>query len=251
MPRSTAGKNLWEEEVRALFQAPEVEPLTPGIVSTVHLLRREVIESLIDLGSFGAAMVSEDFAGNVARSTPRRLFASTMVICTGIDLLATLSYGDAGAIGKRFQKVLLKSVPSRLGVLEARRVWGLRNGLMHSFSVRSHTAGVRGRGPSKGRKASRRKSATGTRARLTTVKIALLGQPLDGTVARRVNATDWIVSVPELYDAFREVVAATEARLRDLPGRERRRARTMIRRYGQLQVGLLASRKRASSQARR
>jgi hypothetical protein len=233
----------WAEEMSALFLPPEIEPQSLGRVSTLHLLRREIIESLVDLGTVGGGMVTEERASELARTSPHRIFASTMVMCTGIDLLGTLSAGDSGAIGIRFQRILRRSAPQRFDELTARRVWGLRNGLMHSFSVRSQSSGVsrRRRAPTI-RKAVR--STTNIRARLTSVRIALLSEPLGGQVAFRTRPREWIISVPELYDAFREVVAAAETTLRSLPARERRRVRTMIRRYGQLQVGLQPPRPR-------
>src|SRR5205085_9977179 len=121
---------------------------------------------------FDGAAVSEQTAGAIAATDPRRLFASTILICTGLDLLATLSFGDVGGVGKRFMRLLRQSNRSRFDAIRARRLWSLRNGLAHSFGLRAQSPPLH----------SRRKKGVPRRnyARLTEVRVSLFKQPLDG-----------------------------------------------------------------------
>lgn len=236
---STSKSQLrWEEEVRELFRPPEDDPPVPGTVSVVYILRRELVETLVNLGPFDGKVITERQAVSVIAKDPHRLFASTILMCIGIDLLATLSYGDAGGIGGRFTRLLRSSDPTCFDAPRARRIWALRNGLVHSFSLRPHSSGIQYK-----RKRIKASHKNGVRTRLTDVRLALTQEPLRGEIWR-LTPRQWLVSVPDLYATFIRLVAERESWFLSIAPADRRKLRTLIGRYGRMAIGLQEPRQR-------
>jgi hypothetical protein len=111
-----------------LFRSPTIEPIVPGLNSTVHLVRRECQECLANIRR---TVPEEQFPGN---RKLHRLFASSIVICSAFDLLGKLGFGDERSVTYTFCRLLRKH--GRLSSVQARRIWDARNALTHSFGVR-------------------------------------------------------------------------------------------------------------------
>lgn len=117
------------------FFAPPLPEQVGDNVSPLHLVRREMQDCLI------GGVISEDqvISSHMKR---HRLFATTMVIMAGIDLLAKFYAGsDANnEAGKRIidfvSEFMFKGHPSTKDCAEA-LYYGCRNPLLHSFTLHS------------------------------------------------------------------------------------------------------------------
>jgi hypothetical protein len=96
-----------------LFRPPTFDT-TPGWNSTVHLVRRECQETLANIKRH---VPEELFPG---KRPPHHLFASSIVICTAVDLLGKLQFGDEKAVNTTFRLVLTKY--GGLPGIEAKRI---------------------------------------------------------------------------------------------------------------------------------
>jgi hypothetical protein len=93
--------------------------------SVLYLLRREVQDCLV-----GKVVPECD----VYETEPRyRLFAATMVILAGIDLLSKFAEGDLGKVTDRYRNFLTQYAD--MTEMDANAVWYLRNAQMHSFGL--------------------------------------------------------------------------------------------------------------------
>jgi hypothetical protein len=199
-----------------LFRPPTVEPIVPGRQSTVHLVRREIQQTLADIQH------TEDENTFLEGREPVRLFASTIVICTAFDLLAKLRFGDEDEGSVTFQRLLVEF--GKLRKSEAERVWEIRNALVHSFGV------VIVRRPSK--KRARRLSST--RVLLTNDRAFSDLWPVQRSGLRR-----WHISVPGLYVLLTDILVSLERDLRQpMTTEPRLRFRRMFQRYGRISIGL-------------
>lgn len=108
------------------FTEPQVE-VPHGRKSVLYLLRREIQDCL-----FGQVCDERQALLLERRS---RLFASTMVIFSGLDLLSIFASGRDSfhGAGKRFQTFLVRF--GALSESDAAAIWRFRNSLMHSFGL--------------------------------------------------------------------------------------------------------------------
>jgi hypothetical protein len=101
-----------------------------GLVSVLHLLRRE----LIDTAGYDPD-AGDDEAVVDSSGVRRRLFASLILMFTGIDLLAKFHLGDSGGVGDRFKKFLKdKHVSGSVG-RDADLFYAIRSSLVHAFGM--------------------------------------------------------------------------------------------------------------------
>ena len=107
--------NAIERNINLFFQDPRIEPVIPGKLSVLYLLRRDVMHC---------------FDHNII------LFPATMTILAGIDLLAKFYAGNdkTGQVGARF-KNLIKRYFSNISNDDAIVLYQLRNALLHSFGL--------------------------------------------------------------------------------------------------------------------
>src|SRR4030095_1470037 len=124
-----------EEQIDFFFAGPDPEQ-TGDLRSTLHLVRREVQDCLI------GKVVDESQVVTVAREESHRLFATMMVLMAGVDLLAKMYAGSdkKGEVRRRFIEFSQRYVVQGGSDVDerARALYlGLRNPLMHSFTVRS------------------------------------------------------------------------------------------------------------------
>ena len=112
------------------FTDPQAQ-VPDGRTSVLYLLRREIQDCLF--GQIG------DERKTLLLEGRSRLFASTMVTFSGLDLLSIFASGKDSwqGAGKRFQSFLV-----RFGAMtdeQAAAVWRFRNSLMHSFGLYHRT----------------------------------------------------------------------------------------------------------------
>jgi hypothetical protein len=130
-------------KIDTFFRAP-TEGQRNGPVSVLYLLRREVQDCLI------GTVITEDRV--LAHQNRKRLFASAMLIFTGVDLLAKFAAGDdrPGGVRARFVAFLMRFGRNRprreepcrqLTESEAHALYRFRNGLMHSFGMYTEDKG--------------------------------------------------------------------------------------------------------------
>jgi hypothetical protein len=115
------------------FFAPPVPMQADGIVSTLHLVRRESQDCFL------GDVITEDRVPYDSRPR-RRLFATTMVVMAGIDLLAKFYAGsdDNGKVGDRirtFASAFLFAGNPRADEFADVLYIGCRNPLLHSFTL--------------------------------------------------------------------------------------------------------------------
>jgi hypothetical protein len=112
------------------FFRPPTDAIPPsGVVSPLYLLRREIQDCLI------GKVIDE----SRVREEPQRhrLFASTMVIFAGIDLLGKFAFPEL-AMRERFCSFISTygTTPlTPIGDAEAKAILRYRNGLMHQFGL--------------------------------------------------------------------------------------------------------------------
>jgi hypothetical protein len=212
---SVAMRRISSTRLDFLFRPPTIEPIVPGLNSTVHLIRRECQDSLANITR---TVPEAQFPGN---RKLHRLFASTMVICSAFDLLGKLRFGDDMTVTRTFR--LLLTNYGHLSRTDARRIFDARNALMHSFGVRRIL-------PARGKKANRRPPTP------SSVRIQLSEATQKGPVVR-VGKRRWQVSVPSLYRLMSDVMVAIERDLR-LPQTVDRvtQFKRMFRRYGTIRI---------------
>lgn len=164
------------------FFAPPLPMQTGASLSPLHLLRREAQDCLI-----GDVIPEHDVISDPRR---HRLFATTMVMMAGIDLLAKFYAGSdqSGQVGKRFEAFARDFIVNGDRDLAKALYEGCRNPLLHSFTLHSATA---------------------------RVAIAREVDSSHGAVWR-LDATTFVVSVEGLYRAF---VGAVNAYQTELAGR--------------------------------
>jgi hypothetical protein len=199
-----------------LFRPPTMDPIDPGLNSTVHLIRRECQDSLANIRR---TVPEGQFPG---KRKLRRLFASTMVICSAFDLLGKLRFGDEITVTETFRLVL--TTYGHLSRTDARRIFDARNALMHSFGVRRIL-------PSRGKKPNRRPPSP------SSVRIQLIEATQHGPVIR-VGTRRWQVSVPSLYRLMTHVIGAMERDLRTPQAVDHvAQFNRMFHRYGTIRIG--------------
>lgn len=101
-----------------------------GKVSTLYLVRQESQDCFV-----GRTLARADLALKLPRRRYRRLFATSMVLFAGLDLLAKFYEGDDDRrrIGHRFHTFVRDEM--KLTVAEATALWSVRNTIMHSFGL--------------------------------------------------------------------------------------------------------------------
>jgi len=175
---------------------------------TLYLLRRELVET-----GFSVEKIQPESVFS-ARPLEKRPFASTMLTCTGIDLLGKFLAGhDAdddrnqkcqSRNGQRF-KAFCKRF---LHISEEEMLWELRNSMMHSFGLYLS-------------------ARTNRTYRLTS--------DLDGQVVKRIEGENWQISASSLYWAFIAGVEEYEQAVRANYRLEENFAR-MFPKYGTLEM---------------
>ncbi len=122
------------DEQIVFFFAPPLRMQTGGSLSTLHLLRREAQDCLI------GNVIEEDLVVAEANKEHHRLFATTMVLMAGIDLLAKFFAGSdrQGKVGERVKafskRYVFENLPSADEFAEVLYV-GCRNPMLHSFTL--------------------------------------------------------------------------------------------------------------------
>jgi hypothetical protein len=122
------------DEQMTFFFAPPTPRQSGPAMSTLHLVRREVQDCLIN------TVTDEDQVVEAALHAPHRLFATTMVMLAGIDLLAKFHAGSdmprgvATRIEKFTSQYIFPGDPSAERLAKV-LYEGLRNPLMHSFTL--------------------------------------------------------------------------------------------------------------------
>lgn len=176
------------DEQIAFFFAPPNPEQTDHTRSTLHLLRREIQDCLI------GKVVDEDRVIGEARDERHRLFATTMVLVSGIDLLAKFYAGSddsgRGNIEGRvvsFAKRYLFGDEHSSGELAVALHVGFRNPISHSFTLHSKTH------------------------RMTLISDGMA----EGAVWRaKGQPNTFVVSLEGLFVAFIKAIGAYEADLR-------------------------------------
>jgi hypothetical protein len=104
--------------------------LLTGKLSTLYLLRQESQDCFV-----GKTLARADLALKLPRRRYRRLFATSMVLFAGLDLLAKFYEGDDDRrrVGHRFHTFVRDEM--RLTAPEAAALWSVRNTIMHSFGL--------------------------------------------------------------------------------------------------------------------
>jgi hypothetical protein len=174
----------FQEQVNFFF-APPLPPQVSPCISTLHLARREALECLI------GDVIPED----AVTSHPRkrcRLFATTMVIMSGTDLLAKFYAGadDNRGSGERFQHFLktfmLQDESAAKDEYAEVLNYGCRNPIGRSFTLHQ-----------------------------TKFSITLTDRPsIRPVFPHAVDQDSYVVSVEGLYMAFLKAVSAYETALR-------------------------------------
>ena len=121
------------EQITFFFAPPDLEQ-QGDLRSPLHLVRREAQDCLI------GKLVSEDSVVVEAHKGPHRLFATTMVLMAGIDLLAKFCAGsdEPRKAGERIMKFCERFLFN--GLKQAARLsqvlyYGCRNPVLHSFTL--------------------------------------------------------------------------------------------------------------------
>jgi hypothetical protein len=101
-----------------------------GKRSTLYLVLRESQDCFV-----GKTLARADLALKLPRSRYRRLFATSMVLFAGLDLLAKFYEGDDDRrrVGHRFHMFVQDEM--KLTAAEATALWSVRNTIMHSFGL--------------------------------------------------------------------------------------------------------------------
>jgi hypothetical protein len=172
-----------------------------GEQSVLYLLRREAQGCLFAIRKIHP---EEEL---LKRIPERRLFASSMVLFAGIDLLAKFFCEDHGKVGVRF--ICFGCEYLGLSEDEASALWDVRNAIMHSFGLYV----------SKGHKVSIEQTCGHSRCRLV-----------------RKKKEGWRLCVGHLYPAL---LGAIESYKRDLDANKgdlRERFERMFPKYGSMIV---------------
>jgi hypothetical protein len=183
------------------FALPDSTPTTSnGRHSVLQLLRREIQDCLV-----GEPIAEDDLIELLADPSRhdriRRLFAATMVMLAGIDLLGKFYAGDDAmkhnAIDKRFRAFvnacMYKDRHPRNGAAGA--LWRVRNALMHSFSLYD----------------------IGAEADILLTTDLPADLPIVGV---REKAKVWEVSIPLLYRDFVRSIREYQAQLQSDDGQQ-------------------------------
>jgi hypothetical protein len=196
-----------DEKIAFFFAPPEPEQ-EGNSRSTLHLLRREAQDCLI------GKLVSEDAVIEEAHAEPRRWFATTMVLMTGIDLLAKCYAGsDKDGTSRRFRTFTERYIVNPRGDVVARAAalyQGLRNPLLHSFTVHSEDY---------------------------IMRLVLFQAANEPVWLRAGNPHDVVISIAGVYLAFVRAVRRYESDVRIAPDLQAKFER-MFAKYGRLQYFL-------------
>lgn len=125
------------DEQMAFFFAPPDPEQRGASRSTLHLVRREAQDCLI------GKVVQEQMVVAEALKEPHRLFATTMGLMAGLDLLAKLYDGsdEQGRVGQRIrafaERFIFAGMPSAKLFADVLYV-GCRNPMLHSFTLHNH-----------------------------------------------------------------------------------------------------------------
>jgi hypothetical protein len=199
------------DEKITFFFAPPVPRQPTGQMSTLHLARREAQDCLI-----GTCLPERDVLGQPER---HRLFATAMVIMAAVDLLAKFyagrdGIGESGARVKDFLKEFLLAGNPRADEFAEAIYLGVRNPLLHSFSLHS-----------------------------TARTVALAGGPGLGSREvvwwNRERPEELMISVDGLFAAFVQAVSDFEGAIRADAGLQRN-FELMFEPYGVLAVGYVS-----------
>ncbi len=118
------------DNITHFFTPPETITPDDG-PSVLCLLRREIQECLVGSVRTEGDLV-EQLINPCDHPATHHLFASTMLMLTGIDLLAKFYAGcDSDGVGKRFNNFAQKYIPHT----PEDALYALRNSLLHSFGL--------------------------------------------------------------------------------------------------------------------
>jgi hypothetical protein len=118
------------------FRPPQDFKGREGQHSTLHLLRREIQECLLDQSPVEEGLLLEQLDAPDEPDEPRpplrRIIAATILTFAGLDLLATFHAGQGGQrAGPRFKRFARQYL--RLNPADAGALWQVRSALVHSF----------------------------------------------------------------------------------------------------------------------
>jgi hypothetical protein len=133
-------ENLSEAEQIEFFFAPPVPQQQSGRQSTLHLLRRELQDCFV-----GEFFANEFEPLSMPAAKHRRLFATCLVLWSGIDLSAKFYAGTVdGSVADRFKTFVREVMLAQHKLAEEGRAitpdvlyYGLRNPMVHSFGLTS------------------------------------------------------------------------------------------------------------------
>jgi hypothetical protein len=193
-------------DIDFFFRPPEDFKERVGRHSTLHLLRREIQECLVDDPPREERLFEERlFLAQLddPETQLRRLLAATMLTFAGVDLLAKFHAGtDKGEIGQRFKDFARHYLG--LAADAADTLWAIRNALMHSFGPYDPKGGRR--------------------------------LVLDTPPAVRQEAGTWHVSPVAVYRDFVRAIEVYEADVRGGAPAVRARFERMLPNYGTMAI---------------
>jgi hypothetical protein len=126
------GMKTQEEFIDWSFQKPSVRMLEhqrSGVCSVLYLLRREIIETL------GYHPDHDTEKTVIDGGSKRRLFASTILMFTALDLLAKYMFGLQRGNGAVFKEFVQSPKGAGIPRADAELLWSFRNALVHGFSL--------------------------------------------------------------------------------------------------------------------
>ena len=182
----------------------------------LYLLRRELIETL----GYDPNATTEDEVDE--RGSRNRLFASTILMFTAVDLLAKYTCGEAGGIGDRFKRFLQSPDGGGLAPQEAELLWAVRNSLVHAFGL-----------PDSGRLSHTGHQAVGIGQRLATTSGGI-----DGLLVIAHRGDDAVVYVDGLFRVIKHAISRYQETLYGSGATDARRAfASAFSSYGWIRVG--------------
>jgi hypothetical protein len=189
------------------WQASEIDKDRDELeFGTLYLLRRELVETAFRVEKIVPESV---FA---RRSIEKRLFATTMLTCAGIDLLGKFLAGhdfdddkkSKSRDGERFMNFCRRYVSNA----QSPKIWELRNSMMHCFGLYISAE---------------------KEHRFT------LTSDVNGSILKQIDRYEWEISASDLYWAFVEGIRKYENDVRNDNELEGHFAKMYLR-YGALKM---------------
>jgi hypothetical protein len=139
-------KHLGRRTYIAKFFAPptmrQSQALLGDTLSSLYLLRKEAQDCLINKDADQFEYVAEETVFGAYQEL-ERLWASTMVVFAGLDLLGKFASGDDSQyrVGERFIEYMV--IYGGLKKRDASILYVIRNAIMHSFGLYDRKKGLR------------------------------------------------------------------------------------------------------------